>query len=94
MVILDPLWNLQSLQTNAAGDLLKVLMSLPNKLVGMHETDTPNQPHPLTFLQPSIEHALVSIVEAVAGLDTALYVNDFLDEYAPQMRIPRDLDFE
>jgi hypothetical protein len=94
MVILDPLWNLQSLQTNAAGDLLKVLTSLPNKLVGMCETDTPNQPHPLAFLQPSIKHALVSIVKAVVGLNATLYVNDFLDEYVPQMRIPRDLDFE
>jgi hypothetical protein len=94
MVILDPLWDLQFLQTNAAAGLLKVLTSLPNKLVGMRETDSPNHPHPLTFLQPSIEHALVSVVEAVAGIDAALYVNDFLDEYAPQMRIPRDPDFE
>jgi len=94
MVILDPVWNLTSLQTNAGGELFKVIMSLSPKLTGLRGRDGHSRPHPLTFLQPAVEHALVCIVESVAGIDAAQYMNDFLDEYAPQMRIPRDPVFD
>ena len=90
MVILNPVWNLTSLQTNAGGELFKVLMSLPPKLIGLHGRDGHNHPHPLTFLQLAVEHAVVCIVESVVGIDAAWYMNDFLDKYAPQMQIPHD----
>jgi hypothetical protein len=54
----------------------------------MRDIDPLNSPHPLVVLQPSIEHALVSIIEALTGVSVALYVNEFLDDYAPQIRIP------
>jgi hypothetical protein len=94
MVILDPVWTLKSLQSHQGAAVHMVMMSLPSKLVGMRAIDPPNQPHPLSILQPSIEHALVCIVEAVAGVAAAQYVNDFLDDYGPQIRIPRDPQFD
>jgi hypothetical protein len=94
MVLLDPVWNLKSLLNHQGYQLHQVLMSLPSKLVGMRDTDPPNSPHPLTMLQPSVEHALVCVVDALAGVSAALYVNDFLDDYAPQIRIPRDPQFD
>jgi hypothetical protein len=90
MVILDPVWNIKSLLNHQGHELHLVLMSLQSKLVGLRSTDPPDSPHPLAIFQPSVEHALVSIVEALAGIPAATYVNEFLDEYAPQMRIPRD----
>ena len=39
-------------------------------------------------IQPGIEHALVSIVDAMAGQDVALYVNNFLDDYRGLIKIP------
>jgi len=94
MVILDPVWNLKSLQTNQEGEVQKVLLSLTYKLPGMRPEDGPEQVNPLKILQPSIEHALVCIVEAVAGISAAQYVNEFLDDYAGQMEIPRDAEFD
>jgi len=90
MVILDPVWNTKTLLNHQGHELHMVLMSLPSKLVGLRNTDPPDSPHPLAILQPSVEHALVCIVEALAGIAAATYVNEFLDEYALQMRIPRD----
>ena len=94
MVILDPAWNMKSLQNHQGSKLRKVLMSLPSKLIGMHQIDAPDQVHPLSILQPSVEHTLITIVEAVAGEGPAKYVNDFLDEFSPQFRIPHDPSFD
>jgi hypothetical protein len=94
MVILDPVWNIRALLNHQGHDLHMVLMSLPSKLVGMRETDPPDSPHPLAVFQPSVEHALVSIIESLAGVQAAIYVNEFLDDYAPQFLIPRDRVFD
>jgi hypothetical protein len=50
--------------------------------------------HPLTKLQPSVEHALLCIVESLAGADAALHVNAFLDDFAPVFSIPRMPEYE
>jgi len=94
MVLLDPVWNMKSLLNHQGHDLHLVLMTIPSKLVGMRNIDPPDSPHPLKLLQPSVEHALVCVVEALAGVSAAMYVNDFLDDYAPQIRIPRDEQFD
>jgi hypothetical protein len=90
MIILDPVWNTKTLLNHQGHELHMVLMSLLSKLVGLHSTDPPDSPHPLAILQPSMEHALVCIVEALAGIAAATYVNEFLNEYALQMCIPCD----
>jgi hypothetical protein len=69
-------------------------MNLPSKLVGLRSHDPPDDPHPLAIFQPSMEHALVCIVEALAGVPAAIYVNDFLDDCAHQICIPRDPQFD
>jgi hypothetical protein len=93
MVLLDPVWNLRTLQSHQGSELHKVLMALPSKLVGLRPNDPLDTPHPLTILQPSVKHALVCIVDALAGLPAAIYVNQFLDDYAPEFSIPHDPQF-
>ena len=94
MVLLDPVWNLSTLQSHQGSELHTVLMALPSKLVGLRPNDPPDTPHPLAILQPSVEHALVCIVDALAGLPVAIYVNQFLDDYASESSIPRDPQFD
>jgi len=45
--------------------------------------------HPLSILQPSVEHALLCIVEAVAGADAALHIDEFLEDFVDEFRMPR-----
>jgi len=71
------------LRDHAGADVHKALLRVPARLI------TNGRPHPLSVLQPSIEHALVCIVEQIAGDDAGTYVNDFLDAFAPQFQIPR-----
>ena len=49
---------------------------------------------PFAALQPAIEHALVCIVNTVAGPDTARYVDEFLEDFSEQVKIPRWRDYE
>jgi hypothetical protein len=94
MVLLDLVWNLKGLQTNRSGVVHNILMGLTNMLVGMQESDEPKEIHPLAEIHPGIEHALVSLVDAMAGQDAALYVNNFLDDYRGLMKIPVMEGFE
>ena len=87
MVLLALVWNLKGLQTNRSGVVHNILMGLTNKLVGMQEGDEPKEIHPLAEIHPGIKHALVSIVDVMAGQDAALYVNNFLDDCRGLMKI-------
>ena len=49
--------------------------------------------HPLSKLQPAIEHALICIILTLAGHDAALYVNNFLDDFSNDVKIPRMDDY-
>lgn len=94
MVVLDPVWNLKALQSHQGASIHQVLMALPSKLLTEDAREGSPAPHPLSHAQPSVEHALVCIVEAVAGVDAARHLNEFLDDFAPFIRIPRLAEFD
>lgn len=89
MIILDPVWNLRALRNHQGAQVHRALMALPSKLFRTREEE-----HPLQRFQPATEHALVCVAELVAGQEVAFYVNEFLDEFSPQLLIPRHPGFE
>jgi len=85
IVIVDPTWTPEFLRDHAASDFYRALEVLSQRLsnhgVGLE--------HQLSALQPAVEHALVCVVEAVAGPAAALHINEFLDDFVDDLRIPR-----
>jgi hypothetical protein len=93
MIILDPAWNIQVLRNHAGSNSHKALLRLPNHFPRL--PDDNNEPHhPLSHLQPAIEHALVCIVTAIAGPNAGRYVDEFLEDFTTQMKIPRMPDYD
>jgi len=87
MIILDPVWNIRSLRDHAGSKIHQALLRVPGIICK-------EQGHPLSHLQPSIEHALVCIVVVIAGEEAGEFVNDFLEEFLPQFDIPRVANYE
>jgi hypothetical protein len=86
MIILDPFWNSQVLKNHDGAAAHRAILAVPDQLELDNDVDAI---HPLSILQPSIEHALVSIVHGLCGLDTAIHVNDFLEDFADRIHIDR-----
>lgn len=92
MIILDPFWDIETTLKDHDGHVPHTaIMSVPEKLGYSDLAD--DEDHPLSKLQPSVEHALVCIVLGTAGDQAAVYVNDFLTEFSPLFAIPRLQEF-
>jgi hypothetical protein len=92
MIILDPFWNTQVLKNHDGAAAHRAILATPDSLPpGDEDFDNP---HPLSILQPSVEHALLCIVSGLAGVDTAIHVHDFLADFSPRLNIERYPGYE
>ncbi|KIM72799.1 hypothetical protein PILCRDRAFT_15782 [Piloderma croceum F 1598] len=88
MIILDPTWNIQALRAHSGANSHKALLRLKSRLPD-HQNQDGEPIHALAPFQPAIEHALVCIVSKLAGPEAGAYVDEFLDSFTPEIRIPR-----
>jgi hypothetical protein len=86
---LDPVWNLQALRDHAGSDIHTAFLRVARDLFRQDDNDDDEFQHPLSSLQPAIEHALICIIDTIAGPNTAEFVDEFLEEFIPQVKIPR-----
>lgn len=81
MILLDPTWNLSRLRDHLGSKRHTLFRSVGQQLINDRQDDDPTF-HPLSQTVAPAERALLCIMQAVAGDDARVRLQEFLDQFA------------
>lgn len=87
MIILDPTWSIKHLKDHQGGHRHSIFVCVGDQL--QHYIDEQREPlHPLTDTLLPVKAGLLNIVDILGGPELKDEVDQFLEEFEEQLKIP------